>query len=58
MSVQQQPKDLWGPETSKAVASFPVSGEPVKADTFADTLDTALDLRTIAAGSNARPTAV
>src|SRR6478609_11619055 len=29
MSVHQQPKDLWGPETSKAVANFPVSGEPV-----------------------------
>jgi fumarate hydratase class II len=29
MSVEPLPQDLWGPETSKAVANFPVSGEPV-----------------------------
>jgi fumarate hydratase class II len=29
MSVQDQPKELWGGETIKAVANFPVSGERV-----------------------------
>src|SRR4051794_16622975 len=29
MSVQDQPKELWGGETTKAVANFPVSGERV-----------------------------
>jgi fumarate hydratase class II len=29
MSVQETPKELWGGETTKAVANFPVSGERV-----------------------------
>ena len=29
MSVQQPSDELWGAETRKAVANFPVSGEPV-----------------------------
>src|ERR687896_157429 len=29
MSVQEQPRELWGGETRKAVANFPVSGERV-----------------------------
>jgi fumarate hydratase class II len=29
MSVQSSPQELWGGETRKAVANFPVSGEPV-----------------------------
>jgi fumarate hydratase class II len=29
MSVQDQPRELWGGETRKAVANFPVSGERV-----------------------------
>jgi len=29
MSVQESPAPLWGGETTKAVANFPVSGEPV-----------------------------
>jgi fumarate hydratase class II len=29
MSVQETPQELWGPETRKAVANFPVSGERV-----------------------------
>src|ERR687889_491383 len=29
MSVQDTPQELWGGETRKAVANFPVSGEPV-----------------------------
>ena len=28
MSVQETPTELWGGETTKAVANFPVSGEP------------------------------
>src|SRR3954464_15041939 len=29
MSVQETPQELWGGETRKAVANFPVSGEPI-----------------------------
>src|ERR1700754_5009687 len=29
MSVQESPQELWGGETTKAVANFPVSGERV-----------------------------
>src|SRR4051794_8962529 len=29
MTVQDQPNELWGGETTKAVANFPVSGERV-----------------------------
>src|SRR6201988_5576001 len=29
MSVQESPQQLWGGETAKAVANFPVSGERV-----------------------------
>jgi len=29
MSVQETPTELWGGETTKAVANFPVSGERV-----------------------------
>ncbi|MEA2310052.1 MAG: hypothetical protein QOE28_20, partial [Solirubrobacteraceae bacterium] len=29
MSVQDAPQELWGGETRKAVANFPVSGERV-----------------------------
>ena len=29
MSVEQTPQQLWGGETDKAVANFPVSGEPI-----------------------------
>jgi fumarate hydratase class II len=29
MSVQDSDQQLWGGETAKAVANFPVSGEPV-----------------------------
>src|ERR687889_747934 len=29
MSVQDTPQELWGGETRKAVANFPVSGEPI-----------------------------
>ena len=29
MSVQESQPQLWGGETTKAVANFPVSGEPI-----------------------------
>jgi len=31
MSASTEPRELWGPETRKAIENFPVSGEPVPA---------------------------
>src|SRR5438128_750902 len=31
MASTEQPQDLWGAETTKAIANFPVSGRPIPA---------------------------
>jgi len=31
MSTTEQPRELWGGETKKAIGNFPVSGQPVPA---------------------------